>query len=148
MRNLRAHVLTCLACSRSYVPTCLECLRTHVQTCLGCLRAHVPCMPTCQCALRVYVLMCQRAYLACSRAHVLTCFLALFLSFPYEIKLCMKNARKTCRCDTTMSLDTFILNIQLYTPAIKWLDFCLSANLRVIFKSSINSGRWIVTSLS
>ena len=60
----------------------------------------------------------------------------------------MKNARKTCRYDTTMSLDTFILNIQLYTPAIKWLDFCLSANLRVIFKSLINSGRWIVTSLS
>ena len=119
-------------------------LRTNVSWVLTCSRANVSWVLTCSCTLRAYVPMC----LACLRAHVLTCFLALFLSFPYEIKLCMKNARKTCRYDTTMSLDTFILNIQLYTPAIKWLDFCLSATLRVIFKSLINSGRWIVTSRS
>ena len=130
LRTNVSWVLTCSRANVSWVLTCSCTLHAYVPVCLACLRAHVP---TC---------------LACSRAHVLTCFLALFLSFPYEIKLCMKNARKTCRYDTTMSLDTFILNIQLYTPAIKWLDFCLSATLRVIFKSLINSGRWIVTSLS
>ena len=126
----RAKVSWVLMCScnlRAYVAMCLACLGAHVPTCLACLRAHVP---TC---------------LACFCAQVLICFLAPFLSFPYEIKSCMKNVRKTCRYDTRMSLDTFILNIQLYTSPIKWLDFCLSATLRVIFKSLINSGRWILT---
>ena len=126
-RVLGAYELTCKRVLGAYVPMCLACLGAHVPTCLACLRARVP---TC---------------LACSRAHVLICFLAPFLSFPYEIKSCMKNARKTCRYDTRMSLDASILNIQLYTPAIKWLDFCLSTTLRVIFKSLINSGRWILT---
>ena len=135
---MRAHVLTYQRVLGAYVLTCKRVLGAYVLMYLACLRANVPCVFTCSRANVPSLLSCSR----------LTCFLALFLSFPYEIKLCMKNARKTCRYDTTMSLDTFILNIQLYTPAIKWLDFCLSANLRVIFKSLINSGRWIVTSLS
>ena len=127
---LRTNVSWVLMCScnlRAYVPMCLACLGAHVPTCLACFRARVP------------------TFLAYSHAHVLICFLTPFLSFPDEIKSCMKNPRKTCRCDTRMSLDTFILNIQLYTPAIKWLGFCLSTTLRVIFKSLINSGRWILT---
>ena len=55
LRDLRAHVSTCLAYLQAYLPKCLACLRVHVlscsRTCVSyvhtCIHANMLCMPTC-----------------------------------------------------------------------------------------------------
>ena len=122
MRALRAHV-----------PICLACLRTHVPTGLACLRAHVL---TCQRALRTF-----RAYIptpTCSRAIITNnknkCSIMFFLHF----------------CDCSLSLSYEICIAEAFNGSydklctIKWLDFCFSIILRVIFKWLIKGERWII----
>ena len=68
---LHAYVLMCLACLCAHVPTFLRAnvpciLRANMLYMLKCQRtllAYVPYLLTCQCPLRAYVLVCQRATL-------------------------------------------------------------------------------------
>ena len=99
--NCVPHVLTCQRVLCAYVPTHPACLRAHELTCLACSRTNVSYMLTCQRALRACVLKFQTTK-ASFQWHV-------FLRFG--IKLYMKKIR------ARMSLETFILRIQLNIPA-------------------------------
>ena len=128
IKSLLSCVTNLLTCScahavRAYMLTCQRTLHAYVFTCQHALHAYVS---TCLACLRAHV----STYLACLRANVswmLFCYCTVVHScfFSYQAKAFNEWYDKRFR--------------------IKWFDFCLSRTLRIIFKSLIHSGRWIIT---
>ena len=134
LRALRTYVPTCLLCLPAQhanvlcVPTCLVCLHAHMPTCLACSHTNMSCMLTCSCVTVPCMPIGSRAIIINNKNKLLV--LCLFLWNKTVVHFCISLTRqKEAFRECYGKLCT-----------LKRFDFCLSIDLRVIFKWLKNVG--------
>ena len=138
---------TCLAClcSRNCVPFVLTCSRANVSCVLACSNANVSCILTCSRANVTCVLSCSCANAFCVHtcSHAITSnnknkamFYLDFQYFFFVFYLWNEIVYEKYTTDRNVSRNIYFENLSL------------SGTLRIIFKSLINSERWIITNRS